>query len=158
MPTHNEHVPWVIRTDFSNDHKWAAVRKLIAAPQILVGMEFYANVKYVSDKKYSDVACNDLVHSLPGDYPGFLCFLVDATTLSDAEHTILVVGFTPNSLNAEDYQRTPQQTPVADIKTFRALPSEIPSIENNLSVANMDFEDFTRALDDDGVFRGFPEP
>jgi hypothetical protein len=29
------------------------------------------------------------------------------------------------------------------------------SIENNLSGANMDFEDFARAVDNDGVLRGF---
>jgi hypothetical protein len=29
-------------------------------------------------------------------------------------------------------------------------------IENNLSLANMDFEEFAEAVDPDGVFRGFP--
>jgi Domain of unknown function (DUF6924) len=31
------------------------------------------------------------------------------------------------------------------------------SVENNLSIANMDFEDFADATDDDGIFRGFRE-
>jgi hypothetical protein len=29
-------------------------------------------------------------------------------------------------------------------------------IENNLSIANMDFEEFAENVDDDGIFRGFP--
>jgi hypothetical protein len=31
------------------------------------------------------------------------------------------------------------------------------SVENNLSLANMDFEEFANAVDVDGLFRGFPE-
>jgi hypothetical protein len=31
----------------------------------------------------------------------------------------------------------------------------IQSIQNNLSIANMDFEEFANSVDDDGVFRGF---
>jgi hypothetical protein len=148
--------PWVIRTDFSDDAKWAAVQELIAAPQTYMGQEFYAYVQFVNDAKYSGVECNDLVHSLPDDYPGFLCFVADETTLNNDEHPILVVDFAPNSVEPEAYQRTPKQTPVTDIKTFRAIPSTIQSIENNLSIANMDVEDFANSVDDDGVFRGFP--
>jgi hypothetical protein len=35
------------------------------------------------------------------------------------------------------------------------VAAELWSIENNLSGANMDFEEFAHAVDDDGVFRGF---
>ena len=28
---------------------------------------------------------------------------------------------------------------------------------NNLSIANMDFDDFANSVDHDGVFRGFPQ-
>jgi hypothetical protein len=38
---------------------------------------------------------------------------------------------------------------------FRALPSEVQAIENNLSIANMDFGDFASTVDGGGVFRGF---
>jgi hypothetical protein len=40
---------------------------------------------------------------------------------------------------------------------FRAIPSMIQGIENNLSIANMDFEEFANAVDESGVFRGFLE-
>jgi hypothetical protein len=42
-------------------------------------------------------------------------------------------------------------------RTFRAIPSQIQSIENNLSIANMDFFEFADHVDLDGIFRGFPE-
>jgi hypothetical protein len=40
-------------------------------------------------------------------------------------------------------------------RTFRAVPSAIQSIENNLSIANMDFWEFADNVDAAGVFRGF---
>ena len=39
--------------------------------------------------------------------------------------------------------------------TFRCVPSAVQAVENNLSIANMDFEEFAGAVDEDGVFRGF---
>ncbi|GAB4214988.1 MAG: hypothetical protein OHK0012_14070 [Synechococcales cyanobacterium] len=41
-------------------------------------------------------------------------------------------------------------------RTFRVIPGEIWAVENNLSIANMDFHDFANSVDPDGVFRGFP--
>jgi hypothetical protein len=40
-------------------------------------------------------------------------------------------------------------------RSFRAIPSAIQAVENNLSIWNMDFEDFTNAVDADGIFRRF---
>ena len=42
-------------------------------------------------------------------------------------------------------------------REFRARPSQIQTIENNLSIANMDFQEFAEAVDQSGIFRGFPE-
>lgn len=39
-------------------------------------------------------------------------------------------------------------------REFRAIPSQIQSVENNLSLANMDFAEFAESVDEDGVFRG----
>ena len=40
-------------------------------------------------------------------------------------------------------------------RTIRVIPSELWSVENNLSLANMDFEEFAAAAGTEGVFRGF---
>lgn len=146
--------PWVIRTDFSNDEQWAIVRDLIAAPQKTAGMEFYAYVKYVSDDRYRDQSLHDLILSLPDNYPGMFCFVVDRECIEKDEHPVLVVGFYPS--DNESFSRPPLNTPAGDIETFRALPSQVQSIQNNLSIANMGFEEFAESVDDDGVFRGFP--
>jgi hypothetical protein len=33
-------------------------------------------------------------------------------------------------------------------------PSELWAVENNLKIANMDWQEFAAAVDEDGVFRG----
>ncbi|MEO6701722.1 MAG: hypothetical protein ABI140_02000 [Jatrophihabitantaceae bacterium] len=38
---------------------------------------------------------------------------------------------------------------------FRVTAAELWSVENNLNLANMDWDDFAGAADSDGVFRGF---
>ena len=43
-------------------------------------------------------------------------------------------------------------------RTFRVIPRELWGVENNLSLANMDYSDFADNVDADGVFRGFPRP
>jgi hypothetical protein len=40
-------------------------------------------------------------------------------------------------------------------RSFRVVPAQLWSVQANLSLANMDWEEFADAVDDDGVFRGF---
>lgn len=41
------------------------------------------------------------------------------------------------------------------MQELRVVPAALPSVENNLSIANLDLVDLTSAADPDGVFRGF---
>jgi hypothetical protein len=65
-------------------------------------------------------------------------FVVDRTALTHPERPILVV----------EYFEPP-------LRTLRVIPSELWGIENNLSISNMDFEDFAENAGADGIFRGF---
>jgi hypothetical protein len=80
---------------------------------------------------------------IPDGYESPLLALVDHTTIASPEMPVLLVDL--NELN-EQYGRT-----------MRVIPAELPSIEVNLSLANMDFFDFADSADEDGVFRGFPK-
>ena len=66
-------------------------------------------------------------------------FIVDKTTLSDKDQPVLVV----------DLQKEPG-------RTFRVIPSQMWAVENNLSLANMGFDEFADSVDADGIFRDFP--
>ena len=91
----------------------------------------------MSDPDYEGISKADLLHALEGTARSYL-FVVDEKTLADTEHPILVIDL------FEDHGRT-----------FRVIPHEMWSVENNLSIGNMDFSEFADAVDDDGVFRGF---
>jgi len=128
----------VIRTDYSDDAAWNAVRAAMRAPSPIDG--FQANVAFVSDPSLDGLDVDQIIARLPPERRDSFVFVVDATTLRNPEYPVLVVDL------YEDRGRT-----------FRVIPWSAWSVENNLSLANMDFGDFAESADPDGVFRGFPE-
>jgi hypothetical protein len=127
----------VLRTDFSDESAWHEVCAAIQQP---VG-DFRAYVDFVNDPDFAGIDSKEVSASLLGDPGRVFAFIIDHVTLSQAEHPILVV----------DVFDEPG-------RTFRVIPSEAWSVENNLSLANMDFGDFANSVDADGVFRGFLRP
>lgn len=125
----------VLRTDFSNDVVWGAVCSEISEP---VG-EFRAYVDCVSDANYAGLNAGRVVELASKDKNRTFLFVVDEVTITAREHPILVV----------DLYDEPG-------RSFRVVPRELWGVENNLSIANMDFEEFANSTDYDGVFRGFP--
>jgi len=95
-------------------------------------------VECISDPAFSGLTPENVVSLSAGSNRSFV-FLVDSQAVSSPEHPILVV----------DLHSEPG-------RTFRVIPSEMWGVENNLSLANMDFDEFANAVDDDEVFRGFP--
>ena len=130
--THNA---LVLRTDFSDTAAWEAICAAIRKP---VGA-FKAVVDFVSDPVYDGISTEQLLSLIPQASNYTFIFIVDRIALSQPDYPILVV----------DLYTEPG-------RTFRVIPSEMCSIENNLSIANMDFEEFAEAVDEDGIFRGFP--
>lgn len=126
----------VLRTDFSDQAVWETICTIIREP---VG-EFYAYVEFLDDVEYRDVTKEQLLRLVPKDYNHSFILVVDRTAISLRDFPLLIVGLYDGSG-----------------REFRAIPSQIQSIENNLSIANMDFEEFADSVDEDGVFRGFPE-
>jgi len=132
--------PLVIRTCFASQAAWETVCGLIRAPQYFTSDPFYANVDLLDDIEFANLAPEDLLARVPGDYPHSFLLVVDTFTIRPPEFPVLVID-----LYAEHG------------RNFRAIPSEIQGIENNLSIANMDFFEFADNVDEDGIFRGFPE-
>lgn len=135
----------VLRTDFSDHAAWEALKEVIIAPD---WMEFQAEVEFIDDPEYDGVTIEDVLETEKApdvdfgnedtwDYFTYI-FIVDKMTISHPEHPIIC-------LNLLD----------APYRHFRLVPSELPGVEANFSIANMDFEDFADNVDDDGIFRGF---
>jgi len=130
--------PVVLRTDFSDEAAWESIRTAIEEPDVDFG--FRAYMDFVSDPAYEGITTEQVLSLVPKGSGRSFIFVVDHTALSHPERPILVVD-----LDAEPG------------RSFRVVPSEMWGLENNLSLANMDFDDFAGAVDPNGVFRGFPE-
>jgi hypothetical protein len=129
--THNA---LVLRTDFSDAAAWEAMCAAIQKPH----GAFRAFVDFVDDSEYNSIAIDQVLALIPPASNHTFMFMVDGTALSQADHPILVVD-----LNEERG------------RTFRVIPSQMWDVENNLSLAILDFAEFADAVDTDGIFRGF---
>jgi hypothetical protein len=125
----------VVRTDFSSDQIWSAVREQMLAQS---DEGFRAYVEVVEDDTFGGSEPDQVLAALGADYGFSFVIIADHTTMIDAEHPLLVVDLL--------HERG---------RSFRAIPGAVQGIENNLSIANMDFHEFADSVDQDGVFRDF---
>ena len=124
----------LIRTEFSDSTAWkvavdAATR---ASPD-----GFVANLTVVSDPAWASVSAKDVLAAHAGDKERVVAFVFDAAAASDVKHSLLCINLASKK-----------------VRTMRVLPSEVWSVENNLSLGNMEWSDFAGALKG-GVFLGF---
>ncbi|MFJ8010822.1 DUF6924 domain-containing protein [Streptomyces fagopyri] len=124
----------VVRTDFSADGAWDALREVLFSPS---RDGFMANVALVDDRRHEGLRPDQVIDLIPAEYQHPLLVLADSVTVAP-EWPLLVADLR-----------------VERGRCVRVVAAELWSIENNLSGANMDFEEFAGAVDDDGVFRGF---
>ncbi|MCC6855732.1 MAG: hypothetical protein IT189_06670 [Microbacteriaceae bacterium] len=125
----------LVRTDFSDDEAWRALLDRVSQAS---DDGFRAYVEPFARRRYDQVDWSEVRAAVPisRDRPALL-FVADRVAQVNTEHPILVVDI------REDRQ------------PFRCSAEQLWSVENNLNISNMDWEDFTDALMDDGVFRGF---
>jgi hypothetical protein len=126
----------VIRTDFSDQTAWEKLTTNLQNP----AEPFIFNLEILDDQEHNSATVEQLMAALPQDYSHSFLVIADSTAISQPDYPLLIIDL------REEAGRQ-----------FRAITAEVPSIENNLSIANMDFTDFSSAVDADGIFRGFPE-
>jgi hypothetical protein len=125
----------VLRTEFTNEKIWSNLCQEIIKPN---EEGFIPYVDFYSDVEFKGITIQEILSGLPENYNQTIMFIVDKITIEQSDHAILCL----------DLLHIPG-------RTFRVIPSEMWSVENNLSIANMDFEEFYNCVDRDGVFRGF---
>ncbi|MEV6229062.1 hypothetical protein AB0L88_14440 [Saccharopolyspora shandongensis] len=130
-----ESVP-LVRTDFSDDEAWATASSQVTAPrQLFENDVFTADVELVDDIRFDGLTAAQLVQLVPPDADWALLVVADKATMESPERHVLVVDLDEENLG----------------QTFRATPPAIQEIENNLSIANMDWEDFADNVDENGI-------
>ncbi len=137
LPQHENTL--LIRTDFSDEEAWQTLRAVVTTPDEEDGS--LAALHIVDDPAYRDLTTEQVVALAPADDD--LLILADRQALNGPEMPLLAV------LRAEDDE------PEQGFDELRVIATELWSVENNISLANMDWEEFVDAVDDDGVFRGF---
>jgi hypothetical protein len=138
----------LVRTDFADDSRWESLRRAVEQPTV---EGFLAGVEMVDDAAYAGLDADALRDLLPTPHRGpYFFFVADDLALDASDHPILTV---PVPYPEPEFA-TLNAVPRAE---FRVIASELWSVENNLSLANMDWRDFADAAVD-GAFRGFAPP
>ncbi|MBM7436794.1 hypothetical protein [Streptomyces sp. HB132] len=142
----------LIRTDYSDQSAWEALHTAITTPN---RDGFLANVHIVDDPDYSDLTTEQvLALALASGNSGSLLIVADTTSLFAPEMPLLAVPPSDeDDEDDEDYED--DEDAEQEHGELRVTAAELWSIENNIDLGNMDWEDFVNAAGDDGVFRGF---
>jgi hypothetical protein len=129
----------LVRTWFGDDGAWESLVRAVKTP---TEEGYLPDVIPVNDPAFEGLSPKGLKAKQSGDAAA--CFLADETTLRSSEHPVLAVWVLPPSDDGRGM-----------VVPFRVAVAVLWSVENNINLANMDWGEFTRARDADGVFRGF---
>ncbi|MDF2989946.1 MAG: hypothetical protein K0S37_460 [Microbacterium sp.] len=114
--------------------EWQA---LLGAVRIETEDGFRAYVEVVDDKMWHGATAEELRDAVPcGDDRAAVLFAADERTLSEPGFPVLVIDL------------------VEHRPAFRCVAEQLWSVDNNLNIANMDWEEFADAVDETGVYRG----
>jgi hypothetical protein len=126
--------PPLIRTDFTSDAAWQEIVDAVTKP---TKDGFVASLSIVDDSDLSGVSAEHIAAEVSEASDHAVLFLVDQMTIRHVDHPVLCIDL-----------------PVSG-RSLRVTPAALCSVENNLALANMDFDEFSDAADVDGIFRGF---
>lgn len=124
----------LVRTTFHDDDAWT---DLLAAVASETSDGFRAYVEVVDDDAWTGASAGTVRAGVrSAGRRAAIAFVVDQAALAEG-FPILVVDL------ADD-----------DRRPFRCIAAELWSVDNNLNLANMDWEEFADATDIRGIYRG----
>ncbi|KAL1412267.1 hypothetical protein Q8F55_000010 [Vanrija albida] len=146
----------IVRTAFGagSDAPWERLLKMLEVPSDEGFLPYITPVDKPGFDGASPQALFEAAKAAKANYA--VIFAADARTFAEPNFPIIVIDILGQVEYDEKFNPLPDP-PGLQTRTFRCLAAELWSPENNLNIANMDWEDFVDALDEDGVFRGFPE-
>ncbi len=142
----------LIRTDFSDEAAWQALRIAVATP---TGddEDFLAVLHIVDEPGYAGLTARELVALAPEEDD--LLIVADERALREPGMPLLAVHVSGEDEEGGESGEDGGGTRAGGIDELRVVARELWSVENSIALANMDWEEFVEAADDDGVFRGF---
>lgn len=125
----------MVRTGYTDNQGWSDLQSVVVSEN---EDGFRAYVEVVDDIAWEDAGWERLRHAaLTTDERATVLFIADNAALKP-DYPIMVVDLV-------DLSHEP----------FRCIASELWAVENNLNIANMNWEEFAEIALIDGVFRGF---
>ncbi|WP_133161786.1 DUF6924 domain-containing protein [Deinococcus koreensis] len=145
LPEPDDLTSLLVRTDYSDNDSWQTALAAATAPVQLAEMPtpFVARFTIVEHADYDGLSIAALSAALHDSALNEL-FVVDKVSTTEEEHTLLVVHVDEADGGA--------------IHSFRVSPEYAWAVQNNLCLANMDFQEFAVNVDRDGVYRGGSTP
>jgi hypothetical protein len=127
----------LIRTDFADGLAW---KSLVEEVRRENSDGFRAYVELVDETGFASADPLELKAAVAmAGTDAAVLFVADSQTLGQSGFPILVIDL------------------LEDRPSFRCLARDLWSVDNNLNIANMGWEEFSTATDDEGVFRGVEE-
>jgi hypothetical protein len=127
----------LIRTDFADGLAW---KSLVEEVRRENSDGFRAYVELVDETGFASADPLELKAAVAmAGTDAAVLFVADSQTLGQSGFPILVIDL------------------LEDRPSFRCLARDLWSADNNLNIANMGWEEFSTAMDDEGVFRGVEE-
>jgi hypothetical protein len=129
LPTPEINESLLVRTDFSDDDAWESLRERLDEVEL----------RYVDDPAFDGLTAAGLASLTRdrGEDELTYAFIADNVTMTDPEQSVLVV----------DLYDEPG-------RSLRVAPVEVLEVHANLSLANVDFDEFVAMAEPDGVYRG----
>jgi hypothetical protein len=128
----------IVRTDFSDEDAWESAWRDITAPREYWDDDVVLDATLVALRAFEGWTGEELAILLSHAGKQGLVFAVDAVTLASPEHPVVVMETDPQ-----------REQP----RSFRATPHALVDVETQLSIANMDWTDFSESADSDGILR-----
>lgn len=132
----------VLRVDFEDDDAWQRVRDAALAPFSPAD----SHLAVLDDRDYEGLDLTGLAEA-PKNYEERVLIVFDAQSREQPDNPLLLIDWLADEDEDDEEHFIP--------RAVRVLPGQVQTVETNLTLGNMDFEDFAEKTDADGIFRGF---
>lgn len=145
----------IIRTDYNDEAAWQAVVADLMQPWG-ENSELEAHVHLIDDPVWAEVTPDGVLTAVRRDENLSVVFVADRVTMQSAHCALLAcnVWDEDEDLDPMYYQELIDAPPPRE---FRTAPAAVHDVHANLSIANVDFEEFAEeaSADPEGVLRLF---
>ncbi|WP_406502351.1 DUF6924 domain-containing protein [Streptomyces sp. NBC_01602] len=149
----DEFAALIIRTDYNDEVAWQAVATGLTQPWG-ENSELEAHVHLIDDPAWADATPDEVLTAVRRDENLSVVFVADLVTMHSADCALRAcdVWAEDEDFDPMYYQELIDSPPPRE---FRTAPAAVHDVHANLSIANVDFEEFAEgaSADPEGVLR-----